>query len=160
MAKKKPQLLTTEQRLDLLKSFGHGVVEIMKQPVPAYLLSSLAILGLGKAKVLSCGVVGTIQGVNTYLAISQQIDESDGGIFGIGQVGETMAKGGTSVLIGALWATECSGGKQRYSPGNGSAPTDLFGFTQQETGWGFTKTHDKCEGLTGMDYLRCRRGLR
>lgn len=124
MAKKK---LTTEQRLDLAKGFGKGVIELLKSNKAAgYAATSLAILLLGKAKLISCGVTGTLQGVTTYIAISDTVEEGDGGFFGVGGMGETIAKGGTSIGIGALWGLECESGKHRYSSyvnGNESGPS-------------------------------------
>lgn len=106
MAKKKDKEWTKEERISMLKSIGKGLVEILKQPVPGYMLSSLTLLALGKARLLPCGIVGTLQGVNTYLAISQQVEEGDLGFL------ETAAKGGTAVTIGALWAQEVGKSKK------------------------------------------------
>ena len=163
MAKKKG--LSDKQRteiLDTAKSLGRGIIDIMKSgPVPRYALTSLGLLALGKAKLVSCGVVGTLQGVNTYLAISEVVEEADSSFFGIGGMGETLAKGGTSVMIGALWGAECELGKQKYS--QMKEGYDFWGIDLGEpggsgvTGVGFTKTHDECKDLTGMDYLWCRR---
>ena len=115
MAKKDE--LTREQKLDLIKGAGKGIIDLAKSnKALGYTLASLTLLALGKAKILSCGVVGTLQGVNTYIAISDVVEESgDAGFFGIGGMGETIAKGGTAIGIGALWGYECEQGKSRYS---------------------------------------------
>lgn len=117
LTKKKLEPLTTEQWIDLLKSTGKGIMDLAKSnKIAGYTLTSLAILGLGKANLLSCGVVGTLQGVNTYIAISEMVEEDvDSGFFGLGGTGETIAKGMTSLGIGALWGFECESGKQKYS---------------------------------------------
>lgn len=124
MAKKDE--FTREQKFELIKGLGRGLVETLKQPIPAYTVTSLAILALGKAKVLSCGVVGTLQGVNTYLAISQQVEEAgDAGFFGIGGMGETLAKGGASITIGSLWGMECALGRQHYDPSSSETKAQI-----------------------------------
>lgn len=115
MAKKDE--LTREQKLDLLKGLGRGVIDLAKNNKAAgYTLSSLILLALGKTRILSCAAVGTLQGVNTYIAISDVVEEAgDAGFFGIGGMGETIAKGGASIGIGALWGLECERGRTRYS---------------------------------------------
>ena len=122
MAKK--EKLSLEQRIDLWKSLGRGIIELSKSHKSiGYGLSSLGLLFLGKTKILSCGVVGTLQGVNTYLAISDVVEEGDSGMFGIGGMGETIAKGAASISIGALWGFECEQGRQKYGSGNQESPT-------------------------------------
>lgn len=115
MAKKDE--LTREQKIELLKGLGKGIVELATHNKAAgYTLSSLILLALGKTRILSCAAVGTLQGVNTYIAISDVVEEAgDAGFFGIGGMGETIAKGGTSLAIGALWGLECETGRTRYT---------------------------------------------
>jgi len=158
MAKKK---YTTEQRLDLLKGFGKGLSELMKSNKAAgYAVTSLGILLLGKAKLISCGVTGTLQGVATYIAIADTVEEDvDAGFFGIGGMGETIAKGAASISIGALWGLECESGRQRYRSGNGEGAGPVYRETEVIPA---VTRHAKCMAKYSnnpMLLLACEQGL-
>lgn len=106
MVKKKEEW-TREQKLELLKGLGKGVIELAKSSkVISYGLSSLTILALGKAKILPCHIAGTLQAVTTYLAISDVIDEGGGSVFDIKSLVTEAAKGTAGVAIGDMWASE------------------------------------------------------
>lgn len=111
--------MTTEQKLDLWKSIGRGFVDLVKDNKTAqYAATSLGLLALGKAKILPCRVVGTLQGVNTYIAISDVVEEGNFGFL------ESIAKGGGSIGIGALWANQV---KDNCFQEEGDWLRDVFG---------------------------------
>lgn len=108
MGRKKEPKLTRQERIDILTSMATAITELSKSSKAfSYTLTSLGLLALGKARILSPGVTGTLQGVNTYIAISDVVEEGDSGFFGVGGMAELAAKGGSSIAIGALWGLEC-----------------------------------------------------
>jgi len=107
---KEEKRLERKERTDLLKSIGRGFIEFNKSSkVASYATTSLILLALGKLKIISPAVCGTLQGVNTYIAISEQVEEAGTGFFNVGGGLELAAKGGTATLIGVLWGAEAGG---------------------------------------------------
>lgn len=77
MARKKKDRLTRQERIDLLKAVGKGIIELTKAgPVPRYAVTTLGLYALGRTCLIPTGLISGIQGVNTIIAISEVTEDT------------------------------------------------------------------------------------
>lgn len=108
MVSKKEKSIRRDKALDRLGSLGETLVDIMKAgPGPRYALTTLGLYAIGKTCAVPCGLLGSIQGINTVIAISE-VQEESGILSGI--TGPLLSAGSgvaAGVLMNDVLADDC-----------------------------------------------------
>lgn len=98
MAGKKEKKLTRAERIDIIKAVGKGILDLANSgPVPRYTITTLGLYALGRTCIIPPILAGSIQGINTIMAVEEVTEDS-----GIGGITKTFVSGGSGIAAGVL----------------------------------------------------------